>query len=212
MNPARKWGTVDLKRRIGLLFVITLLGAALSIASAGFASASGGGGSSGGSGGSSGGSGGSGGSGSGGGGGGGGTVTDPTLSITGSCNDVMTLEGGQLGAPINVTITIPDSNSSDVWTFSATEQQLDAVTGAAFGDPFPLTPAEVGRLTFNAAGNDFRSTGVMANSGGLTHEITYTATRTSPTPLTCTNTGFWTNPGTDFGPTAQNPTSFPGAP
>ncbi len=124
----------------------------------------------------------------------------------------MTLEGGQLSAPINVTITIPDSNPSDVWTFTATEQQYDAVTGAAFGSPFPMVPTELARLAFDATGNDFSSTGVVPNTSGLTHGITYTATRTSPTPLTCTNVGFWTNPGTTSGPTAENPTSFPGAP
>jgi hypothetical protein len=121
----------------------------------------------------------------------------------------MTLEGGQLGLPINVTITIPSANASDVWTFTATEQQYDAVTGAPFQDPFPLPRQTLPALTFNAAGNDVTTAGVVANSGDLTHGVSYTATRTSPTPLTCTNVGFWTNPGTTFGPTAQNPTGRP---
>ena len=173
---------MQLKHRSGRLVVIALVSAALSVLSAGFAAT------------------------------GAAAATDPSIGVTGSCGDVMTLEGGQLGAPINVTITIPDSNASDVWSFTATEQQYDAVTGAAFGDPFPLVPGELSRLSFDSTGSQFTSTGVISNSPGLTHGISYTATRTSPTPETCTSQAFWTNPGDNYGPTPENPTSFPGAP
>jgi hypothetical protein len=202
-----------LKRRFGLLLVIALLGAALSVISAGAASASGGGGGSGGGsgsggGGSSGGSG--GGSGSGGGGGGGGTTTPSggSLSTTGSCGDVLHLSVDQFADPIAVSITIPSTNASDSWSFVAVQQEYNAVTGGRFGNPFIMPRQWLPPLTFTA-GTGFTTSGVLADATGLTTEVSYTATRTSPTPETCTNLGFWTNPGNSAGPVAQNPTGRP---
>jgi hypothetical protein len=121
----------------------------------------------------------------------------------------MTLETDTLGAPISISITIPDTNSADVWSFSATEQQYDAVTGGRFGNPFTLVKVALPALTFDATAGGFTSVGGTGNSTGLTHGISYTATRTSPTPETCTNEGFWTNPSTTAGPTPENPTGRP---
>ena len=187
-----------LKRRLSLLLVIALIGAALSIISAGTASASGG---------SSGGGGTSGGSGSGG--GGGSAPAGGTVSVTGSCGDVMTLSVGHLGDPIAVHITIPSSNSAETWTFTATQQEYDSVTGGRFGNPFPVPKTTLPALAFSSTAHGFTTSGVTANSTALTHGISYTATRTSPSPQTCTNQGFWTNPSAGPGPTPQNPTGRP---
>jgi hypothetical protein len=208
---------MHLKQRLGLLFVVALLGAALSLISTATASAAvpscggcdgGGGGTSGG--------GGDDGGGGGTSGGGGGTPppTPVSLSVFGSCTDVMTFTLTGLGSTNVTTISIPDANSTDVWSITATEQEFDAVTGAPFGDPFPVTKNEfVKPLAFNtAAGTGFTATADIENLSGKTTEISYTATRTSPVGQTCTNHGFWTDPTTGPGPAPQNPTGAPGIP
>lgn len=164
-----------LKKALGLLFVVAPLSAALSIISAGSASAA-------------------------------------TLGVTGTCGDTMTMSVAGLGAPIITTITIPDTNSADVWTLSATEQEFRADTGAPFGNPFPVSKNEFTTpLSFNSAGTGFTAVADIENLSGMTSEISYTATRTSPAQ-TCTNHGFWTDPATGPGPVAQNPTGAPGIP
>jgi hypothetical protein len=71
--------------------------------------------------------------------------------------------------------------------------------------PNPLPP-----LAFSTAEGGFSTTGDVINTAGLTHGYSYTATRTSGTPVTCTAFGYWTNPGTTSGgPTAENPAGKP---
>jgi hypothetical protein len=139
-----------------------------------------------------------------------GVASASTLSVTGSCGDVMTFSVAGLGATNVTTITIPDANSADVWTLTATEQEFDAVTGAPFGTPFPVTKNEFTTpLSFNSAGTGFTAVADIENLSGKTTEISYTATSSAQT---CTNHGFWTDPTTGPGPAPENPTGAPGIP
>lgn len=148
-----------------------------------------------------------GGSGSGGGGSGSGTGR---LRVTGSCGDVLDLRVKQVGDGITVTITIPSADPSEVWGLTAIEQQYGPVTGGRIGDPVNLVPTTLPALAFSTVEGGFSTTGEVPNTTALTHGFSYVATRSSGNPITCTNQGFWTNPGgTSAGPTAENPTGRP---
>ncbi|HEY3751301.1 MAG TPA: SwmB domain-containing protein [Pseudonocardiaceae bacterium] len=201
-----------------------MLGVALTIVSAGTASASGGpgsggGGSSGGGSGSGGGGsggggsggGGSGGGGSGGGGGGSGSGGGVArLRVTGSCGDMLDIRLKTVGGPITLTVTIPSVDPSEVWSLDMIQQDFSATTGGRIGNPVNLLPSPLPPLAFTPAEGGFSTTGDVINTSGLTHGYSYTATRTSPTPLSCTAFGYFTNPGgTSGGPTAENPSGKP---
>lgn len=208
---------MKLKRKLGLLLIIALLGTALSIISAGTASASpacggcgsGGGGGGSGGGGSGGGGSGGGGTGSGGGGSGSGGGGNGRLRVTGSCGDLMDLRVKQVGDGITVTVTIPSVDPSEVWTLDAIEQDYDPVNGGRIGSPVTLTPTILPALAFSTVEGGFTTTGDVANTSGRTHGFSYTATRVSPTSVTCISAGYWTNPGPTPGPTAENPNGRP---
>jgi Putative flagellar system-associated repeat len=151
--------------------------------------------------------------GSGGGGGGGGGGTDIRLFTTGSCGDQMRLRVRNTGDVIETDITIPSIDATEDWTLSATEQDYGAVTGGRLGNPVTLSPGLFPPLLFDPVEGGFVTSADIPNTDNLTHEISYTATRTTPSPATCTNHGFWTNPfGSSFGPAAQNPTGRPDSP
>lgn len=130
------------------------------------------------------------------------------MSATGTCGDVLTLSEPQTGDPLAVSISIP-GDSSEVWTFTAAEQEYGAVTGARIGDPTQLDGTTLPPLTLNDTGIGLSTTGSVTDTSGFTHGISYTATRTSPSPLTCTNVAYWTHPSTVPGPTTENPTARP---
>lgn len=190
-------------RQWGLCGIAALLGISMSVASVDIASASpvtgdplcGGCGDDGG----------------GGGGSGGGDIA--RLRPVGSCGDQLDMRLRQVGDPLDIGITIPSADPSEVWTITATEQDYSAVTGGRIGNPVDLMGSgALPPLTFNTTEGGFSTEGNFPNTSGLTHGFSYTATRTSPTHLTCTNVGYWTTPSGSTGPTSQNPGGRPDTP
>lgn len=130
------------------------------------------------------------------------------MSTIGDCGDVLSLQAGQAGDPLAMTIALPSNDPTEVWTISAVQQEYGAATGGRTGDPTALD-GTLSPLTFDATTNQFITSGDVTDPAGLTHEISYTATRTSPSPLTCTNLAYWTHPNSTAGPTPENPTARP---
>ena len=132
------------------------------------------------------------------------------LLIYGNCGDILRLQVRVVGGPRIVTITIPSTDPAEVWSLTATQQEYGAVTGGRLGSPINLVPTPLPPLGFLPAEGGFSTTANFYIPDNLTQGFSYVATRTSPTPLTCTNQGFWTNPpGADGGPAAQNPAARP---
>jgi hypothetical protein len=147
------------------------------------------------------------------GGGGGGGGTDIRLETTGTCGDNMRLRVRNTGVVIELDITIPGIDATEVWNLSATGQLYGAVTGGRQGNPIDLVPSPLPPLVFTAAEGGFTTSADIPNGDNITTGISYAATRTSPAPATCTNQAFWTNPfGAGTGPAAQNPTARPDSP
>lgn len=125
----------------------------------------------------------------------------------------MRLRVRNTGDTIELTVTIPSADPAENWSLSATQQNYGASTGGRIGNPINLVPSPLPPLAFSTAEGGFSTTADIANTDNLTHGFSYTATRTVPTPNTCTNKGFWTNPsGTSFGPAGQNPSGRPDSP
>ncbi|HEX5120871.1 MAG TPA: hypothetical protein VFW65_37285 [Pseudonocardiaceae bacterium] len=149
--------------------------------------------------------------GGGGGGGGGGDIA--RLRPTGTCGDQLDMRLRQVGDPLDIGITIPSADPTEVWTITAIEQDYGVVTGGRLGNPIDLIGSgALPPLTFNSTEGGFSTEGNFPNTSGLTHGFSYVATRTSPTPITCTNHGYWTTPSGSTGPTAQNPSGKPDTP
>jgi hypothetical protein len=132
------------------------------------------------------------------------------LEVVGSCGDLLDMRVRVPGQPIGLTVTVPSNDPAEVWNLTATQQEYGALTGGRLGSPINLVPNPLPPMAFNPAEGGFTTTANIDNTDNLTHGFSYVATRTSPTPLTCTNQGFWTNPaGASEGPTAENPTARP---
>jgi hypothetical protein len=134
------------------------------------------------------------------------------LSSTGTCGDLLDMRVKNVGDDIDVGITIPSIDPTETWSVTVIQQDFGAATGGRIGNPVDVT-ATFPPLVFDPAGGGFViDGGIVTNTAGLTHEISYTATRTLPSPRTCTNFGFWTNPGgASDGPVAGNPGTRPDA-
>jgi flagellar associated repeat protein len=131
------------------------------------------------------------------------------LRLTGQCGEFLDQTERTAGTLV-VTLTIPSADPSEVWNLTTSEQQYGAVTGSRLGAPVSVTPNPLPQLAFLPAEGGFSTTANFDDQPGLTHGFIYTATRTSPTPLTCSNEGFWTNPGNGVSPPApQNPAGRP---
>jgi hypothetical protein len=190
---------MNIKRRLGRCALAALIGISMSVASVGIASASvvtppnspdcGG-------------------CGGGGGGSGGGDIA--RLRLSGTCGDQLDMRLRTEGGPLKVAITIPSADPTEVWNITATDQTYGVVTGAGVGNPVDLMASgELPPPTFTTTEGGFSTEGDVPIPSGATYGFSYVATRTSPTPLTCTNTGYWTAPAGSSGPTADNPSGKP---
>jgi hypothetical protein len=130
----------------------------------------------------------------------------------GTCGDAMDFRVKNVGDPIEVGITIPSTDPTEVWSINVIQQDYGAATGGRIGAPQNVT-STFPPLVFSPADGGFTiDGGEVINVPGQTHQISYTATRSAPSAKTCTNSAFWTNPGgASDGPTAENPTGRPNA-
>ncbi|HEX3590038.1 MAG TPA: SwmB domain-containing protein [Pseudonocardiaceae bacterium] len=211
---------MKLRRKLGTVAVLAIVaGTSVALISAGTASASGG---PGGGGGTSvtGGGGGTGGGGTGGGGGvlgGGGGGGNPggggggggasVLTVVDNCGGTLQFKERVPGA---LTADLTEfGDPTDVWSLQATQQSYDVTTGARLGAPVNPIPGTMLPLAFSAADGAFVTTATINDTPNMTHGLSYVATRTSPSPLTCTGEGFWTDHNGSITPDPLNPTGKP---
>ncbi|HEX5114121.1 MAG TPA: SwmB domain-containing protein [Pseudonocardiaceae bacterium] len=213
---------MKLTRKLGVAAVMAItVGTSVALISVGTAAASGGptpacggcggtvtGGGGGGTGGGGGGTGGGGG-GTGGGGGGGGTGGGTSvLRVIDSCGGLFDFKERVAGT-LTVDVTEFSIDPSEVWSIQATQQEYNATTGGRVGDPISLTPDTMAPLAFSAADSGFTTTASIVDTPNMTHGIRYVATRISPSPMTCTGSGFWTDHNGGTVPDPLNPTGKP---
>lgn len=207
---------MKLTRRLGMVAAAVIIaGGGVALISTGTASASGGGGGGGGGGGI---SGGGGGGGAGGGGGGGGGIGGggggglggraSVLSVSDNCGGTLDFKERVAGA-LTVDITEVSGDRNEVWSLKATQQEYDITTGGRVGAPIDLVPDQMPTLTFSPADLSYTTTATIDDTPNVTHGFSYVATRISPTPLTCTASGYWTDHDGTTTPDPLNPTGKP---
>lgn len=204
--------------------MVVIAGTSVTLISAGTASARGGGGTGGGggiTGGTGGGGGVAGGGGAGGGGGGvagggggggnagggGGGGRAALLSVVDSCGGTLDFKE-RVPGQLTVDLTEFTGDPAETWSLQATQQEYGSTTGARVGVPVDLVPDVVPSLVFSSVGGGFATTATIDETLNATHSISYVATRTSPSPLTCVGQGYWTDNGTTT-PDPSNPTGKP---
>jgi Putative flagellar system-associated repeat len=131
----------------------------------------------------------------------------PGLETIDNCGGLFDLKERVAGTLV-IAVTEGSSDANEVWTLTAIQQEYGIVTGARTGAPINLVPNPLPALAFSPAEGGFSSTANITDTPGSTHGFSYTATRTSPTPLTCTGGAFWTDHGTTT-PDPLNPTGKP---
>jgi len=96
------------------------------------------------------------------------------ISSTGNCGDLLDMRVKNVGDDIDVGITIPSMDSTEVWSVTVIQQDFGAVTGGRIGNPVDVT-STFPPLVFSPADGGFTiDGGIVVNSPGLTHEISYT--------------------------------------
>lgn len=144
----------------------------------------------------------------GGGGGGGGGAGTSVLKVTDNCGGTLKFKESTAGT-LSISITETDVSSTDTWSLQATQQEYGVTTGGRVGDPISLTPDTMGPLTYSVLDGTYTTSADIADTVNMTHGISYVATRTSPSPLTCTAQGFWTDHNGSTTPDPLNPLSKP---
>lgn len=146
--------------------------------------------------------------GSGGGSGGGGGGTSPSqLTVFDTCGGTLTMKEGSPDA-LTVGITEPASRNES-WSLQAFEQDYNVTTGGRTRFPISMVPSPFRSFQYESRDKGFSTSATIVDTPDATHGFSYTATRTSPSPLTCSGQGFWTDHGDTIVPDPLNPTAKP---
>jgi hypothetical protein len=130
------------------------------------------------------------------------------LRVVDSCGGSLDLRERAAGT-LTVDVTEFSTNAGEVWSIQAVQQEYDGTTGGRVGDPISLTPDAMAPLAFSSADSGFTTTADIVDTPNMTHGISYVATRTSPSPTTCTGRGFWTDHNGSTTPDPLNPAGKP---
>ena len=105
----------------------------------------------------------------------------------------------------DIGLTEFTGDPNEVWSLQAQQQEYDVTTGGRVGAPIDLVPDLLQPLAFSLAGGGFTAAATVDSTLNVTHGFSYVATRTSPSPLTCTAVGYWTDHDGSTTPDPLNP-------